>query len=164
MDHDHRLVLAVDLLQHGVGQVLVDDVVAELERLHLVAADVRRVAQVPQVVLDEPEHRVGEDVVEAVVGVGVRGHEAHADVAAVRRRDLEGLAAVLLGISTSASVMAEAIQIASRWEASPISAVTRPPVPRLTEPSSWYGTGPRLETRRGALRTSSSSTCVKMLR
>ena len=69
VDHDHRLVLAVDLLQHGVRQVLVDDVVAELERLDLVAADVRRVALVPQVVLDEPEHRVGEDVVEAVVGV-----------------------------------------------------------------------------------------------
>ena len=97
VDHDHRLVLAVDLLQHGVRQVLVDDVVAELERLHLVAADVRRVALVPQVVLDEPEHRVGEDVVEAVVGVGLRGHEADAELAAVRRLDLEGLAAVLLG-------------------------------------------------------------------
>ena len=42
--------------------------------------------------------------------------------------------------------MAEAIQIASRWEANPVNAVTRPPVPRLTEPSSWYVTGPRLDT------------------
>jgi hypothetical protein len=69
VDHDDRLVLALDLLEHRLGEVLVDDVVAELERLDLVPADVRRVALVPEVVLDEPEHRVGEDVVEAVVGL-----------------------------------------------------------------------------------------------
>src|SRR6188472_4682291 len=47
---------------------------------------------------------------------------------------------------TSCGVIAEAIQIASRCEARPVSAVTRPPVPRFTEPSSWKVTGPRLET------------------
>ena len=83
VDHHDRLVAAVDLLEHRLGEVLVDDVVAELERLDLVPADVRRVALVPQVVLDEPEHRVGEDVVEAVVGLGVGGDEAHAELAAV---------------------------------------------------------------------------------
>ena len=82
VDHDDGLVDAVDLLQHRLGQVLVDDVVAELERLDLVPADVRRVALVPEVVLDEPEHRVREDVVEAVVGLGVGVHEADAEVAA----------------------------------------------------------------------------------
>ena len=97
VDHHDRLVEAVDLLEHRVGEVPVDDVVAELERLDLVPADVRRVALVPQVVLDEPEHRVGEDVVEAVVGLGVGGDEAHAELAAVGRLDLERLAAVLLG-------------------------------------------------------------------
>ena len=84
VDHDDRLVDAVDLLEHRLGEVLVDDVVAELERLDLVAADVRGVALVPEVVLDEPEHRVGEDVVEAVVGLRVGGDEAHAELAAVR--------------------------------------------------------------------------------
>src|SRR3954471_6188375 len=51
----------------------------------------------------------------------------------------------------SASVIALAIQVASRCEARPVSAVTRPPPPRLTEPSSWWVTGPRFETStRGA--------------
>ena len=98
MDHHDRLVLALDLLEHRLGEVLVDDVVAELEGLDLVPADVRRVALVPEVVLDEPEHRVGEDVVEAVVGLGVGGDEAHAELPAVRRLDLEGAAAVLVGL------------------------------------------------------------------
>src|SRR5579875_2129414 len=48
---------------------------------------------------------------------------------------------------TSSSVIAEATQVTERWEARPISAVTRPPVPRLTSPPSWKVTGPRLETR-----------------
>src|SRR5690349_13225919 len=47
----------------------------------------------------------------------------------------------------SCSVIAEAIQIASRWDARPVRAGTRPPPPRLTSPSSWNVTGPRLETR-----------------
>src|SRR5204862_6579326 len=42
---------------------------------------------------------------------------------------------------------AEAIQPAARCEASPVSAVTSPPPPRLTLPSSWKVTGPRFETR-----------------
>src|SRR5947209_6796804 len=42
--------------------------------------------------------------------------------------------------------MAEAIQVASRYEASPISAVTSPPVPRLTSPPGWNVTGPRFDT------------------
>src|ERR1019366_4980197 len=35
--------------------------------------------------LDEPQHRVGDDVVEAVVGVGVRSHQLDAVLASVRR-------------------------------------------------------------------------------
>ena len=116
VDHHDRLVEPLDLVQHRLGEILVDDVVAELERLDLVAADVGRVALVPQVVLDEPEHRVGEDVVEAVVGLGVGRDEADAELAAVGRLDLERLAAVLLGDLTSRSVIADAIQTASRCE------------------------------------------------
>ena len=86
VDHHHRLLDALDLLEHGPRQVLVDGVVAELERLGLVAADVRRVGQIPQVVLDEPQHRVGDDVVEAVVGLGVGGDELDPVLVAVRAR------------------------------------------------------------------------------
>src|SRR3954451_21090780 len=53
----------------------------------------------------------------------------------------------------SASVIALAIHTASRCEARPVSAVTRPPPPRLTEPSSWKVTGPRLETRTSGARS-----------
>ena len=51
---------------------------------------------------------------------------------------------------TSSSVIAEAIQSASRWETRPESAVTRPPPPRRTvrlpssSRSNWAG--PRFET------------------
>jgi hypothetical protein len=84
VDHHDRLVDPVDLLEHRLREVLVDDVVAVLERLDLVAADVRGVGEVPEVVLDEPQHRVGEDVVEAVVGLVVGLDEAHAVGAALR--------------------------------------------------------------------------------
>src|SRR4051812_20244009 len=53
----------------------------------------------------------------------------------------------------SASVIALAIHTASRCEARPVSAVTSPPPPRLTEPSSWKVTGPRLETRTSGARS-----------
>jgi hypothetical protein len=39
-------------------------------------------------------------------------------------------------MSSSPEVIVEAIHVASRWEARPVSAVTSPPVPRETEPSS----------------------------
>ena len=61
--------------------------------------------------------------------------------------------------------MVEAIQTASRWEARPVSAVTRPPVPRLTDPSSSNVTGPRLETRTsGAGESGIQVTSWKILR
>src|SRR2546421_10000114 len=47
--------------------------------------------------------------------------------------------------ATSSSVIAEAIQMASRWDASPVSAVTSPPPPRVM-PCGVCSTGPRLET------------------
>ena len=42
--------------------------------------------------------------------------------------------------------MDDAIQIASRWEARPVNAVTNPPEPRCTSPCAWKVTGPRLLT------------------
>jgi hypothetical protein len=67
----------------------------------------------------------------------------------------------------SPSVSALAIHTASRWEARPVSAVTRPPVPRLTSPSSWNVTGPRLETStsgRVASLTHTSRSVLKICR
>ena len=78
VDHHDRPLDPLDLIEHGPREILVDDVVAELERLGLVAADVRRVGQIPEVMLDEPQHRVGDDVVEAVVRLGVGGDELDA--------------------------------------------------------------------------------------
>ena len=95
VDHHHRVLGPLDLLDHRQRQVLVDDVVAVLEGLDLVAADVGRVREVPQVVLDEPQHRVREDVVEPVVGDLVADHEADL-VLAARRRPHDERAPVLL--------------------------------------------------------------------
>ena len=95
VDHHDRLVLALDLVHDRARQVRVDPLVALVEGHDLVMADVRRVAQVPQVVLDEPEHRVGDDVVEAVVGLVVGLDEADAERAALGRLDLERPAVVL---------------------------------------------------------------------
>ena len=95
VDHHDRLCGALDLLHDRPREVLVDDVVAELERLDLLAADVRRVREVPQVVLDEPQHRVREHVVEAVVGVRVADHQPHLVLAAGGRAHREGPSAVL---------------------------------------------------------------------
>ena len=104
VDHDDRLVLAVDLLQHRLGEILGDNVVAELERLDLVAPDAtKRTRKLPP------------------CGTSFSNERPPCSSAT----------------STSRSVIADAIQTASRCDAKPIRAVASPPVPRLTEPSSW---------------------------
>ena len=157
VDHHDRFVGALELLHDRPREVLVDDVVAELERLDLLAADVRRVRQIPQVVLDEPQHRVGEHVVEAVVRVRVADDQAHL-VLAARRASARGTRRPPCSreTSTSCSLIAEAIQIASRCEASPVSAVTSPPEPRWTSPRAWNVTGPRLLTSTSGVRCAGS--------
>jgi hypothetical protein len=93
--HHDRPLGALDLLEHRIGEVVVDHAVAPFVGLHLVVADVWRVREVPEVVLDEPQHRVGDDVVEAVVGLWVRLDQADA-VLAIFKRQVERLAAVLV--------------------------------------------------------------------
>ena len=95
MEHHQRSLLALDLRHHRLGDVAVDRLVAEVPGVELLLADVRRVGEVPEVVLDEPEDRVGDHVVEAVVGLGVAADQQHAVVDAVDR-ELDR-AAVLLG-------------------------------------------------------------------
>src|SRR5436190_6511859 len=69
-------------------------------------------------------------------------------------RTVSALPSASWALRASPSVSAEAIQTASRCDARPVRAVTSPPVPRLTLPSSWKVTGPRLETRTSGPRES----------
>ncbi len=85
VEHHQRPLLALDLAEHGGGDVAVDRLVAEVPGVELLLADVRRVGEVPEVVLDEPEDRVGDHVVEAVVGLGVAADQQHPVVDPVER-------------------------------------------------------------------------------
>ena len=123
VEHHERLGLLRDQAEHGVGDVAVDDRVAVGPGVGLLLADVRRVREVPEVVLDEPEDRVRDDVVEAVVGHRLRLDHEHV-VGGVVDRDLHRVAAGLPATATSSSVIAEATQSASRRATSPVSAVT----------------------------------------
>ncbi len=71
VEHHQRLLVVGDRPHHGFGDIVVDDLVAVLPRVELLLANVGRVREVPEVVLDEPQNRVRDHVVEAVVGVGV---------------------------------------------------------------------------------------------
>jgi hypothetical protein len=73
--HDQRLGVVLDGVEHGRGDVRVHRLVPVFERVRLLLADVRRVGEVPQVVLDEPQDRVRDHVVEAVVGHRIALHE-----------------------------------------------------------------------------------------
>ena len=99
VNHHHRLGVVAQLLHDGSREVFVDHVVAELEGLDLLAPDVGGVGEVPEVVLDEPQHRVREDVVEAVVGLRVGDDEPQVVLAAAGCAHREGAASVLLGDS-----------------------------------------------------------------
>ena len=136
VDHHDRLVDAVDLARATAArEVLVDDLVAVLEGLDLVLRGCPgALDRSQQVVLDEPQHRVGDDVVEAVVGLGLGRHEPDLVLAAARRLHPNGSPLASCAFAASPSVIADAIQTASRCEARPVSAVTRPPPPRVIRP------------------------------
>ena len=95
--HHDGLLDPVDLLDDRLGEVVVDHLVAVVEGLDLAAPHVRGVGEVPEVVLDEPQHRVGDDVVEAVVGLGIGGDEPHLVLAARRGADPDRAAVGLAG-------------------------------------------------------------------
>ena len=77
VEHHERVLLALDRPDDGVGEVPVHRQVALVPGVRLLLADVRRVREVPQVVLDEPQERVRDHVVEAVVGERVRLDQEH---------------------------------------------------------------------------------------
>ena len=147
VQHHHGLFAARRLLEHGLGQVFVHHAVALVVGLHLVAADVRRVREVPEVVLDEPEHRVGHDVVEAVVGLGIALDEA--DPCSAVELHLEAAAVVcaarldvLLGHGRGdpdrLAVLHEALQGGDEPAAAAASGQPAPPPVRR-----WRGRGSR---------------------
>ncbi len=94
VQHHQRPVAPVDLAQHRLGDVAVDCLVAVVPGIELLLADVGRVGEVPEVVLDEPEDRVRDHVVEAVVGLGVTADQQHPVVDPVDR-ELRRSAALL---------------------------------------------------------------------
>ena len=77
VEHHERVVLALDRADHRLGEVPVHRHVALVPGVRLLLADVGRVREVPQVVLDEPQDRVRDHVVEAVVGVRVGLDQEH---------------------------------------------------------------------------------------
>ena len=93
---EHRRVrLAVDLGGDGGGERLVHGQVAVEPRVVQAEVEVRRVREAPHVVLQEPERRVGDDVVVPVVRVRVVRDETQPVRRAVAGRLLEPVAAVL---------------------------------------------------------------------
>ena len=78
--------------------------------------DVRRSREPPEVVLDEPEHRIGDDVVVAVVGLRVVRDEPQPVGRAVPRGLLDRLALRLRGDDLGPRrVIALAIHVTSWW-------------------------------------------------
>ena len=71
VEHHQRLLARLDRPQDRLGDVVVDHRVAGVPGVGLLLADVGGVGEVPEVVLDEPQDRVRDHVVEAVVGLGL---------------------------------------------------------------------------------------------
>ena len=87
--------LAIELGDGRVRERLVDGEVAAVPRGVQAEVQVRRVRQPPHVVLEEPERRIGDDVVVPVVRRGVERDQADAIGRAVASRLVGRLAAVL---------------------------------------------------------------------
>ena len=115
----------------ALGEVLVDHAVALLVGVDLVLADVRRVREVPEVVLDEPQHRVRDDVVEARRRRPGRTRPAGSG-SWRRRARISKLPAVVLAARPRCPRRSSPTRprAASRWWTRPVSAVTSPPPPR----------------------------------
>ena len=111
VEEDGGRVVALGSLHYGVGEAAIDGDVALLPGPPRVVAQARRVREIVQSVLDEPEQRVGELVVHQVVGLGVVFHEPDAQVFHLvgRRlfRDLDVLLTLGRGDPDSVLVVAD---------------------------------------------------------
>ena len=135
VEEDGSVRLRLELGECRIRKRTVDGHVAVFPGVVQPAVDVGRVGEGPQVVLQEPERRVGDDVVEPVVGGRIVVDEAETVRRAVPGALLDRRASRL---------------VTSWWETRLRSAVTRPPPPRratrLPSSSRKNETGPRLET------------------
>ena len=86
-----RVRLGLEFLEHGVGEALVDADVPLLPRVPHGVIDGRRVRELPQVVLEKPEDRICDDVVEPVVLALVVSHQPESKLRAVPRGFLDRL-------------------------------------------------------------------------
>ena len=93
MEEDRRVGLTLELLEHGRGEAGVDGSVPVMPRRMERAIDLRRVCELPQRMLDEPQHRVRDDVVVPIVRLLV----VRDQVQAIRRAVLRGLLERLAG-------------------------------------------------------------------
>jgi hypothetical protein len=97
VEEDGRLGLGLELGEDRVREGVVHRHVALVPGVVEAAVDVRRVRQRPEIVLQEPEGRIRDDVVEPVVGRLVMWDEAQSVRRAVAGDLLDRLAARLLG-------------------------------------------------------------------
>ena len=146
VEHDPRPAIAARLGQHGARERLVHGHVSALPGTHDAGVDDRPLGQVPHLVLQEPQERVGDHVVGGLVDRALDRCEPQADrvvAAGQPRAAASGSAAA----RRSPSLIAAATQVTGTWRPTWPSAVTRPPEPRRgrSEPSAAATkvTGPR---------------------
>src|SRR5581483_11529337 len=89
VEEDRRLGLAVELLERRGGERLVHRHVAGVQGPPELRAELRRHAGIPEAVLQEPERRIGDDVVKQVICRGIVGDKVQPVRVPVPRRLLE---------------------------------------------------------------------------
>jgi hypothetical protein len=107
VEEDGRVRIALELLDHRLGECTVDRYVSLEPRVVDAVVDARSRGEVPEMVLEKPQHRVGDDVVEPVVRLLVVRDHSQAVGRAVTRGLLERFLvvvqcdnAILVGHST----------------------------------------------------------------
>ena len=120
----------------GGGERLVHRDVPALPGAQRGGVDDRALRQVPHLVLEEPQQRVGDDVVGLLVDACARPRRI-AGAAARRRRAPRAQSRGSAAARRSPSLIAAATQVTGTWRPTWPSAVTRPPEPRRgrSEPS-----------------------------
>jgi hypothetical protein len=85
VQHHDRVGVLAQHVQHGIRELPVGHEVPLAPRLQLLHADVGDVREIPQIVLDEPQHGVGDHVVVPLVHLGIDHDEPPRGVDAITR-------------------------------------------------------------------------------
>ena len=91
VEQHRRIGFGFELVEDGGGKSFVDAHVAVLPGVLKAVIDGGRVGELPEVVLEEPQHRVCDHVVEPVVGHLVVGDQPQTERRAVSRRLVDRL-------------------------------------------------------------------------